>query len=38
MTNMSNQGFMDKLKTLFYYLTNNMQGVRQQLGGGQYGS
>ena len=38
MTNMSNQGFMDKLRTLFYYLTGNMQGVRQQLGGGQYGS
>tara|TARA_B100002019_G_scaffold293479_1_gene321369 strand:- start:2847 stop:3272 length:426 start_codon:yes stop_codon:yes gene_type:complete len=38
MTNMSNQGFLDKLKTLFYYLTNNMQGVRQQLGGGQYGT
>lgn len=35
MTNMSNQGFMDKLKTLYYYLTNNMQGVKSQLGGGQ---
>lgn len=33
MTNMSNQGFMDKLKTLYFYLTNNMQGVQKQLGG-----